>query len=245
MGSRIIRLATAPSTNDLGKRLLRAGEPHGTVIVAAEQTHGRGRRGRRWASPRGGLWASLLARPTELTLEQSGLLNVAVAVGAAQAVSAVSGVPVALKWPNDLLAAGRKVGGVLVEISIKGEHMQWAVIGVGINANVSRADLPQALRPASASLREEAGRIIPLNALLQAICARVEGLLILIEAGHADEVLDAWGALDSTVGRKVRASRGEGWRGAAIGIDARGRLVVRVADGRTVKLATTSGFVIE
>jgi BirA family biotin operon repressor/biotin-[acetyl-CoA-carboxylase] ligase len=245
MGSRVMRLAAAPSTNDLGKRLLRAGEPHGTVIVSAAQSDGRGRRGRRWVSPQGGLWASLLARPAGLTLGQSGLLNLAAAVGAAQAASAVSGLPIALKWPNDLLAAGRKVGGVLVEISAKGKRVDWAVIGVGINANVSRADLPQRLRASSASLREEAGRTIPLNALLREVCARVERMVMLIETGHGQEVLDAWRALDSTAGRKVRASRGRGWLGDVVGIDAVGRLVVRVADGRLVELAITSGFIIE
>lgn len=243
-GGRVIRVAAASSTNELAKQLLRAGEPHGTVIVAREQSRGRGQRGRRWASPPGGLWVTLLARPA-LPASEAGLLNCAAGAAAAEAAAEVSGLPVMVKWPNDLLVAGRKVGGVLVETSCAGGRVKWAAIGIGINANFPTEALPRYLRPAAASLREETGREIPLERLLREVCARMQRMLRLLETGRDGEVVEAWRALDATVGRKVRASRGEGWEATAAAIDDAGRLVVKAADGRTIILTTSAGVVIE
>jgi len=242
MAARVIRLGSAPSTNDLGKELLRAGEPHGTVIIAARQTRGRGQRGRRWASPPGGLWASLLVRP-KLEVTQAGLLNIASVVAAGEAGAAVSGVSIRIKWPNDLLVQGRKVGGVLVETSAARGVIAWATIGVGVNANVSCASLPAGLRASAASLAEEAGRVISLDALLGELCDRTQRGLDLIESGAVDEILAAWRALDATPGREVRSSRGERI-GIAQGIDSLGRLVVTVARGESLPFPTTRGIII-
>lgn len=186
-----------------------------------------------------------MARPTGVPATRAGLVGLAVAVAAAQATTAVSGVPVMLKWPNDLLASRRKVGGVLVETAVAGGRVTWAVIGIGINVNVSLDDLPHPLRLTAASLREEVGKPVSLSALLREICARVDQNLRLLEAGEGGKILSAWRALDTTVGRSVRASRGQRWHGTTAGVDSLGRLLVRIAGGRIVKLTTSSGVVIE
>jgi BirA family biotin operon repressor/biotin-[acetyl-CoA-carboxylase] ligase len=244
MGDRVVRLDSVPSTSDVAKQLARAGEPHGTVVVAAEQTRGRGQPGRRWASPRGGLWVSLLTRPAGISAPQAGLLNIAAAVAAAEAVSEASGLSVALKWPNDLLVAGRKVGGVLVETSAVGRHLEWAVIGVGVNANIGRDALPRQLRATATTLRDEMGGDVALDRLLSGLCGRVEQVLRLLESGNDVEMLRRWRALDTTVGRMVRSAVDRGWRGRAAGIDAHGRLMVRTKGG-LVALPTSAGILIE
>jgi BirA family biotin operon repressor/biotin-[acetyl-CoA-carboxylase] ligase len=233
-----------PSTSDVAKQLLRAGEAHGTVVVAAEQTSGRGQRGRRWVSPRGGLWASLLTRPRGLSAARAGVLNLAAAVAAAEAVVA-AGVPVRLKWPNDvLLADGRKVGGVLVETAAAGENLRWAVIGVGVNANVPRDALPSRLRAVATSLREAASRDISLDQLLRDLCGSMQKLLEQLETGADGQILRRWRALDVTPGRLVRTWWDGLPHGHVQGIDDQGRLLIDSADGILVA-TSTHGLVIE
>ncbi|HUT74044.1 MAG TPA: biotin--[acetyl-CoA-carboxylase] ligase [Armatimonadota bacterium] len=243
LGARVIRLEVVPSTSDVAKQLLRAGEAHGTVVVAAEQTSGRGQRGRRWASPRGGLWASLLTRPRGLPATRAGVLNLAAAVAAAEA-AASAGAAVTLKWPNDLVVDDRKVGGVLVETAAAGDNLRWAVIGVGINANVPRDALPPRLRAVATSLHEAAGRDIPLDQLLRELCHSMQKLLEQLESGADGEILRRWRALDTTPGRLVRTWSDGLARGRVQGIDDQGRLLIDSAGG--ILVATSShGLVIE
>jgi BirA family biotin operon repressor/biotin-[acetyl-CoA-carboxylase] ligase len=243
IGSRIIRLARTFSTNDRAKQLARGGAPHGTVVVAGEQTDGRGQRARRWVSPPGGLWASVLLRPHGVAAARAGLLNITAATAGAEAAAAVSGVVVTVRWPNDLLVSGRKIGGVLVETHIASERIFWAVIGVGINANVAIEALPPRLRTGATTLLRERGREISLEALLSELCARLEEMLATLEAGHLDPLLERWRAIDSTPGREVRASNGA-WSGTASGIDPAGQLLI-AGDGRVVAVSTSAGVTIE
>jgi BirA family transcriptional regulator, biotin operon repressor / biotin---[acetyl-CoA-carboxylase] ligase len=133
LGVPLVRLYdSVPSTLDLAHELGESGAPHGSTVLAEIQTAGRGRHGRPWASPKGGLWLAMLARPNEPP--QGGALAVRVGLLAREAVAEV--VPEAaprLKWPNDLIVAGRKAGGVLCEATWSGSRLAWVAIGVGIN----------------------------------------------------------------------------------------------------------------
>jgi len=244
VGSRVIRLTRIPSTNNRAKELARSGAPHGTVVVAAEQTEGRGQRGRRWVSPRGGLWASALLRPHGVPAALAGLIGIAAATASAEATSALSGVAVTVKWPNDVLVSGRKVGGVLVETGIAAEKVAWAVIGIGINANIAVEALPLSLRRSATTLLHETGREIALEGLLSDMCARLEGLMRLLENGQTDQVLVRWRTVDTTPGRLVRASNGA-WAGTASGIDAAGQLLISARDGHLITVPTSAGVNIE
>jgi len=244
VGSRVIRLTRIASTNNRAKELARSGAPHGTAVVAAEQTEGRGQRARRWASPPGGLWASVLLRPRGVRAAQAGLLNIAAATAGAEAASALSGVAVTVKWPNDLLVSERKIGGVLVETAIAGENIAWAVIGIGINANIAVEALPLRLRRSATTLLHETGREIALDRVLLEICGRLEGLLGMLERGQTDRVLARWRALDTTPGREVRASNGA-WTGTASGINAAGQLLITAGDGHLITVSTSAGVSIE
>jgi len=185
-----------------------------------------------------------MLRPHGVPAAQAGLLSVAAATAGAEATAALSGVAVTVKWPNDLLVSGRKIGGVLVETGIAGARIAWAVVGVGINANLGVEAFPPRLRRSATTLLSETRREISLDALLSRLCAQLEGLLRMIEAGQTDQIIERWRAVDSTPGRSVRA-RDNGWTGVASGVDAAGQLLVTTGDGRLITLPTSSGIIIE
>ena len=136
------RFERLPSTQDEVHRLAAAGAPAGTVVVSAEQEAGRGRRGRRWASPTGGLWLSFLCRPARSVGIE--VLSLRVGLAAAEALAEVGGLPpVSLKWPNDLMLNDCKVGGILCEARWQGDLLAWIGVGLGLNVrNPVPADLP-------------------------------------------------------------------------------------------------------
>lgn len=123
--------AEMASTNDEAKRLARQGAEEGTLVLAGRQTHGRGRFGREWTSPAGGVYASFVLRPTGSPTEVAPLPLV-VALGAARALDTV-GLTVDLKWPNDLEVGSRKLGGILLEMAAEADRVEWVVVGIGVN----------------------------------------------------------------------------------------------------------------
>ncbi|MEO8706880.1 MAG: biotin--[acetyl-CoA-carboxylase] ligase, partial [Kofleriaceae bacterium] len=132
LGIRRIELATCASTNDEAARLARAGANHGTVVIAREQTAGRGRSGRVWASPANtGLYFSAVLRPT-VDLTSIPPMTLAIGIGLCDAVRAC-GAPAVLKWPNDLLVGGKKLAGVLVESQSQGNKLECVIVGIGVN----------------------------------------------------------------------------------------------------------------
>jgi BirA family biotin operon repressor/biotin-[acetyl-CoA-carboxylase] ligase len=131
-GPAMLRFPTVASTMDLLHELAADGAAHGTAVVAGEQTAGRGSRGRSWRSPPGGLWMSLLYRPRAAAGAE--LLGLRVGLAVAAAIEAVGpGLRIGIKWPNDLILADRKVGGILCEARWQGEELAWIVAGVGLN----------------------------------------------------------------------------------------------------------------
>lgn len=220
-GRPLVRLDEATSTNDLARCLADAGVAEGAVVVAARQTRGRGRLGRPWASPPGGLWCSVLLRPGG---GPPGLLSLAVGVAAAEAVEA-AGVPAALRWPNDVLVAGRKVAGVLLEAAGAA-----VVAGVGINVRVALEALPAEAAAGATSLHLHTRDVAP-EAVLASLLGRLEHWYGQWTRDPA-AVVAAWSVRDALRGRPVRAAGAEPVEGTAEGITADGALVVRGPDGR-------------
>ncbi|MGN6869668.1 MAG: biotin--[acetyl-CoA-carboxylase] ligase [Solirubrobacteraceae bacterium] len=197
------------STNARARELAAAGAPHGTVVTAAEQSAGRGRQGRTWAAAAGrALLCSVVVR------DPPALLPLATGV----AVAEVVGTGAQLKWPNDVLLAGRKVAGILVE----GRPQEgWAVVGVGLNVALRPQDFPPELRSSAGTLGLEPDAIEP---TLDALLARLGHWLV----ADAAAVVAAVGARDALLGRSVRWAGGHGM---GAGIDERGRLVVETDSG--------------
>ncbi len=226
------------STNDEALRLARAGAPHGALVIAEAQTAGRGRRGRSWLSPAAGnLYLSLVLRPN-LQPQRAPELVPVVAVAAAETLRAL-GVEAGIKWPNDLLIAGRKVAGILTELSAGSERILFVVVGVGLNANGTEADLPEELRPIATSVREALGREITRADLVADFLGRLEHWLDRHEAAGFEVVRERYRQLSATLGRRVRLIDAEGEvEGIAEDIDEAGALLLRRDDG-TLERART------
>lgn len=226
--------AIVDSTNDIARALAEEGAPEGTAVLAIEQTGGRGRQGRGWISPAGGLWLSIVLRPS-LAHDAWPLIGFATGAGAAAAVETVTGAKTQLKWPNDLMLNERKVGGVLVESS-----GDVAIAGVGINANVLPEALPEGVRAGATTLLASLGRPVDLAALARAVLEQVERFYDLVREGP-EAVLDAWRARSFLTGRRVTVAGAQMFEGVAEGIDRAGALLVRTASGvRPVRAADVS-----
>ena len=239
------------STQARARELARSGAPSGTLVVSGVQTGGRGRLGRRWGSPPGGLWMSLVLRP-KVEASLASRVTQAAAVGVAKALWAL-GVEVLIKWPNDLLVepGERKITGILAESSVESvpvaskgagaspggperPRVDFIVLGVGVNANLDPADLGVTDREV-ATLRSELGRDVDLLRLLGSLLSHLETELDRLEDFEA--ILDDWRALSHTLGRKVRVQRfGKTLEGRAIDLSSEGALLVETAAGETVEL---------
>jgi len=231
IGKHIVRKDEVASTNDLVKGRGKDGEPEGLVLVARSQTAGRGRMGKSWSSPEGGLYLSALVRPNFSTKELLRL-TVFACVPVATALEEVSGVRVQVKWPNDLEVEGRKVGGILVEGVSKLNHLDFVVIGVGINVKGDPGV------EGSVSLEEAAGKDLDLEVLLQAILHHLDSFYTKIIAGHFDE--DDYVRRSSVLGHYVEAKIGNQiLEGKALYINSDGALVVR-SEGLLIRLGHVS-----
>jgi len=228
------------STNDLIAGLARDGAQPGVVAFAEEQTAGRGRLGRRWESnPRLGLWFSLLLRPKMPAAEWTRLtlwIAYAVALGIRhyvdESLSGGAAPRIALKWPNDLFASGRKLAGILVETSL-GENA-FAVAGIGINVN--HGAFPPPLDSTATSLRIETGRELDRNALAAAILVSLDQSFSLLPS-HFRQILDWASDADCLRGRSVSATAGTMiHQGTAKGFDQEGALLIRKSDGSLIRL---------
>lgn len=220
----IRRLPSATSTMDVAAGLAGEGARHGLVVVADEQTSGRGRRGTVWASPRGaGLYLSFVSRPS---LDSLPLLTLAAGVGVRDGIAAATGLAADLKWPNDLIIGRRKLAGVLAEGLAIGTPAQAVIIGVGVNLRAASYAPDVAAR--ATSIEEELGRPVDRELILANILAQLSDRLILLEQGPGD-ILQAWrSASPNAKGTRVEW---DGKSGVTAGIDERGALLVNTGAG--------------
>ena len=223
------------STSDVLKERARDGAGEWTVVVADEQTIGRGRHGARWLSPPGNLFLSVLLRPRwEVGL---GVLPLLVGVAVKDALAAF-GVAGALKWPNDVLAGGFKIGGILTEASWSDGRMDSVVAGVGVNVALRRPELPPEIADATTSIWIETGRLPPVAAVAGAVLARLRVWYHALAQDGPDAVVAAW--RDRSVawwGRVVEVHTGDTiLRGIARGVDSSGALTLELPGGESVSL---------
>ncbi len=237
LASTVLFFETIGSTNDMAaersaKALAERSE--GLVVVADQQTAGRGRRGHTWFSPAGaGLYVSVVLAPATARTDPARattLLTLAVGVALAEGIEQATGLGVDLKWPNDLQVSRRKLGGILAESSGTGDRSDTVVVGYGIN--VQTQAFPPELRDRATSLESELGRAIGRHHLLAetlvALSRRYEDLL----AGRFDAILDAWRRLaPAASGARVEWTTNAGTStGVTVGIDDLGALLVRIDD---------------
>ena len=222
---------TVGSTMDVAREAGRAGARHGHVVLADEQTAGRGRFGRRWVAPAGAnLTFTILVRPTLPVLEQ---LSMIAAVGVGDGVREATGISPVFKWPNDVQVDGRKLAGILIEAELDGDRPDFALIGIGLNVNVCTGGEPEIARIA-VSLRDLCGAEQSREVVLAAVLNHFEGWL---DRSPEAAVREAWVARLATLGQEIGVAFGEQVeRGVAESVTASGALVLRRADGSLVEL---------
>ncbi|HZP47522.1 MAG TPA: biotin--[acetyl-CoA-carboxylase] ligase [Vicinamibacterales bacterium] len=225
---RIARYDSVASTNDVAASL-----PEGAVVVADQQTAGRGRRGRSWFSPAGtGLYVSVVLAPSRSSEPRRAttLLTIAAGVAIAEAIEAETRLRVDLKWPNDLYVGRRKLGGILAEAATSGAPVERVVLGYGVN--IGRASYPPDVADRATSIETELGvpadRERVLRASLSSLARRYDDLL----AARFDGILDAWRArAPNASGARITWMSGAGpIEAVTAGIDADGALLARIGD---------------
>ena len=233
IGRRIERHAVIGSTNDRARELLEGLDGDGAVVVADEQSAGRGRRGRTWLSPPGrNLLVSVGLRP-RLDPVAAWRLGLATALAVADACEVFA--PVALKWPNDVVGAadGRKLGGLLIETTAEGAALRAAVLGIGINVNWRRSEMPVDIAEGATSLADLAGADVDRGMLFDALLQALGREVTAVEAGASP--LDRYRARCATIGTVVDAATGGGTiTGLAVDLDETGALIVEAAGERHV-----------
>jgi len=238
VGKRVHYLGSVASTNATARGLVDAGELDGTVVLADEQAEGRGRSGRSWFSPSGlGVWASIIVRP-ELDAKRLAGLGIATAVAIADALGREFGIDARVKWPNDILGGGRKLGGILVEAGqVAGDRIESAVVGIGINVAIGRDEFPEELRTAATSLATLAGRPIGRLPVLRAALSAFEGVYERYAAEGAASVRGRWREISTTLGRVIEVeTAGRSIVGTVTDLSPEGALVIQAPDGRSVEV---------
>ncbi|MBI2153192.1 MAG: biotin--[acetyl-CoA-carboxylase] ligase [Candidatus Rokubacteria bacterium] len=235
VGRQIYLFGEVSSTNDALRHLAKAGAREGTTVLAESQSAGRGRFGKSWFSPFGvNLYASVLFRPA-IGPKEAPLFSFIASLAVADAVRAV-GLPAAIKWPNDILAKGKKVAGVLAELATTGDRLDYVILGVGVNLNVERKALVEALGDAgraAAALREVAGRDIDRNAFAAGFLTFLDEWFQVYQDGGAEALLQAWRDRDILTGRRVEVrEEGSVFQGRALGVDGEGHLLVEESKGQ-------------
>jgi len=216
------------STNLEAKALAAAGAAEGTLVIAEEQTAGRGRRGRSWFSPPGaGIYLSLILRP-DIQPQEAPRFTLLAAAAAAAAIREATLLEVKIKWPNDLLAGGRKLGGMLTEIGMEMDRVEYMVIGLGVNVNLGREDFPPELREQATSIRAETGRAFPRLPLVRKILESVEETYAEYRQAGFAPILKRWQTYAEMRGRRIAVnSLGQTFTGEVMDFDADGFLVLR------------------
>jgi len=230
-GRRLYTFESITSTNDVAYRLAERGEPEGTVVIAEEQRAGKGRAGRRWYSPKGqGLWFSIILRPP-LRAIQSFLITCLGAISVVEAVEEYLHVVPNVKWPNDLMLADKKFGGILSELSTQGDDIEFAILGIGINVNVDFRGADEEIQRTATALRWALGREVPRVPLLQAILQKIERFYPLLR-GAPEKLMACWKSHCSTLGKMVLVqTRNDRIEGIAMDIDSRGGLILQGSAG--------------
>ena len=225
------------STNDVVEKLARDGVREGAVVFAEAQTKGRGRLGRVWQSPtRRGLWFSVLLRP-ELRPQETTQLTVIAATALRRAIKTVAGLSAEIKWPNDVLLGGKKIAGILTEMSAEVDRVRHVIIGIGVDVNQDANEFAGEVRQTATSLKLAAGEEICRAGLAAEILRELDADYARVRTGKFPEVADEWEAACVTIGKNVTVHVGERkFRGRAEALDDDGALLVRTEHGHLERI---------
>lgn len=224
------------STNDVAKIYAVKGAPEGTLFVAEKQVKGKGRLGRKWVSPSGGIWFSVILRP-EISPIDASKITIIAGIAVAEAIRDETGLDARIKWPNDVLIEGRKVAGILTEMSAEADKVNFVVVGIGVNANLDLSVFPKELQKKMITLREAMGHEADRVILLKSILKKFEAAYFSFKRGNFKKILSDWKDLCDTLGKRVKIlALDKEMEGEALDIDEHGGLLLKFPSGemRTV-----------
>ncbi|MBZ9636420.1 biotin--[acetyl-CoA-carboxylase] ligase [Clostridium sp. FP1] len=234
IGKNVIHYDSIGSTNSIAKKLADAGEEHGTVIISEEQTTGRGRLGRNWISPKyKGIWMSIILRPNIVT-ENISQITLIGAAAVQQAIMKM-GIKTSIKWPNDIVINSRKVCGILTEMTGEIDHINYLVMGIGINVNLEEKDIPMDLKSVATSLTIETGKYIDRKLLLANVLNIFEVLYNdFVENGNVSETMEICRENSLLIGKEIQLiNGGKQVKAKVIDISDSGELVIENQQGIT------------
>ncbi len=231
IGQRVLYYPSVASTMDIARQEAQQGAAEGTVIIADEQTGGRGRLKRAWLTPKGNIALSVILYP-DLSYLPSLIMLASLAV--IHSIEAVTGLKSQVKWPNDVLINGKKVCGILIESDVRGNTVNYIIIGIGINVNLRLADFPE-IQPVATSLSDELGGEVSHLNVIRHLLVKIERLYLDMSAGGS--LYEEWRDSLVTVGKKVRVTAGETiYDGVAESVARDGSLLLRGLDGNLTRI---------
>lgn len=237
IGQQVMTYDSVVSTQILAHEAANNGSPEGTLILAEQQTGGKGRLGRPWHSPKGsGIWMSLIIRP-EIPLPKAPQMTLLTAVAMARTIQKHVGVEAQIKWPNDIFIDGKKVCGILTELNAESDRINYLVIGIGTNVNLVESDFPPELQPIGTSLQIAAGNPVRRASFIQDFCRQFEELYDLYLQVGFSPIKTAWEASAYSIGKQVHVRTLQtAIYGTAIGLDSEGVLMVEDEMGNIHKV---------
>lgn len=231
MGCQILRFEETDSTNIQARRLAEAGAEEGTTVLAESQYAGKGRLGRNWVSPSGtGIWMSLVLRP-QIAPERASQLTLVAALAVANGIEDACGLKGQIKWPNDIVMSGKKICGILTEMSTEMMQIRYVIVGIGINVNVT--EFPQEIAETASSLYLEAGRLLNREEIIACIMKRMgEYYEQFLQTADLSGIKEEYEDKLANLGRQVKVLDPDGtYSGLCRGITEEGELLVEKADG--------------
>lgn len=228
----IVYRETVDSTQNLAMSIASKPDSHGTIVIAEQQKSGRGRMKRKWLSPKGGLWLSVVLKPS-IPTAQVTLLPFVAALAVCEAIREGTKLDAGLKWPNDIMISGKKVAGILLDISAEAEQVNYAVIGIGLNANVdssaiaSRLDAGIMITSIKDELGHEASRLVLARLLLE----KLEHYYLELERQGPSGILQKWKQRSDMLGKQISVTQGSKTiQGVATGLNDDGSLLLKAGD---------------
>ena len=237
LGKKILAYESLDSTNDTAYQLAEKGEKEGTVVIAERQKKGKGRQGRQWASPKGGIYLSCILKP-DIEPKEVAKITLVSAVAVCDSITERASVPAMIKWPNDIIIRKKKVCGILTEMKAEQDKVNFVIVGIGVNVDTS-VNLPKS----ATSLVKEADEKPAKVDLTQRILENLEHYLDVFNKEGFDKIRDEWRRFSTTLGHHVKIHcHDEKIEGQALDVDNDGALVVRLDSG--IQRRVLSGDVV-
>ena len=235
IATKLVVVSEVDSTNSLAKTLAQQGAQEGTVVIAETQKRGRGRFERQWESPKGGLYLSIVLRPTT-PVEKTSVLPLITALAVSQTMSTFH-LTAMIKWPNDVLVNKKKIAGILLESELEGSQISYIVVGIGINLNIDLNQISLELRNRTTSLKQETHSTADIQKFLKIFFQQFQKYYELFSREQYDQLLLEWKHHSDTLGKAVKVvTSQETFEGVAIDIDSSGFLIVKKQNGSLKKI---------